>query len=449
MNKAYLIQGLLYGDEGKGRSVNDIVQFSGASAVIRFNGGPQAAHNVITADSRHHTFNQFGSATMQPGVKTILSKHMLINPITMWEEDLRLQQVGVHDALARTYVDSRAPILTPFHQNLNRLRELCRETPHGTCAHGVGELMLDKQEKRTVLYAGDLLSMSAIGIRRTLGQIRLEKCIQAEELQNIDKMALRGHNDFVRKQFAALATTDQSDQLLKSIQAQMVQWANQVIFLGVDHLADLLKGMDTVVFEGAQGVLLDENYGFAPYNTWSTTTFANAEEILIETGTWAYTEVQKIGVLRTLATRHGPGPLVTEDEELTHVMVEPHNETNAWQKAFRFGHLDMVALRYAIDVLDGINFLAITHMDRSILRDRVRVCERYNYHGGSFRLQKPDKVLSQSGLYHQFTKPLGECEPIYNEIPFYDLKNYISAELDTRVGMVSYGPKANERKIYL
>lgn len=101
------------------------------------------------------------------------------------------------------------------------------------------------------------------------------------------------------------------------------------------------------MFEGAQGVLLDEWHGFHPYTTWSTTTFGNAETLLAEAAMTA----TRLGVVRCYLTRHGPGPLVTEDPTLE--LPDPHNGRNEWQGAFRVGHFDAVALRYAIEVAGG------------------------------------------------------------------------------------------------
>jgi adenylosuccinate synthase len=115
---------------------------------------------------------------------------------------------------------------------------------------------------------------------------------------------------------------------------------------------DRLLASGPCVFEGAQGVLLDEWRGWHPYTTWSTTTFDNA----LETA-----DVFRLGVVRTHTTRHGPGPLVTEADL---GLREAHNGTGEWQGEFRFGDFDAVAHRYAIEVAGGVDALAVTHLDR-------------------------------------------------------------------------------------
>ncbi|MFI0789171.1 adenylosuccinate synthetase [Streptomyces lydicus] len=116
-----------------------------------------------------------------------------------------------------------------------------------------------------------------------------------------------------------------------------------------------------LVLEGAQGVLLDEWHGFHPYTTWSTTTFAGAERLLAEAG--RPHSALRLGVVRTCTTRHGPGPLVTEDPAPLRAQPEPHNGHGRWQGAFRAGHFDAVAHSYAVEVCGGVAALAVTHLD--------------------------------------------------------------------------------------
>jgi adenylosuccinate synthase len=107
--------------------------------------------------------------------------------------------------------------------------------------------------------------------------------------------------------------------------------------------------------------LLDEWYGFHPYTTWSTTTFANATALLSEIDVRA--GIRKIGVVRSYATRHGAGPFPSEDRRLLLQTTEPHNGEGLWQGAFRKGWLDLILLRYAQEVSGGADEIALTHAD--------------------------------------------------------------------------------------
>jgi adenylosuccinate synthase len=134
-----------------------------------------------------------------------------------------------------------------------------------------------------------------------------------------------------------------------------------------------------LVFEGAQGVLLDEWHGFHPYITWSTTTFANAEALLAEAG--SPHEWLRLGVVRTYTVRHGPGPHVTQDPELAPLLPEPHNGHGRWQGDFRVGHFDAGAHAYAVEVCGGVDALAVTHLDAPTRCPSPRICHAYAREG--------------------------------------------------------------------
>src|SRR5687767_10013422 len=171
MRQAILVIDLAFGDCGKGAVVDFLTRRQHAHTVVRFNGGPQAGHNVVTPDGRHHTFSQFGSGTFVPGVRTLLSRFMLIEPYALLNEAKHLAQVGVPDALGRLIIDRRSPVITPAHQAANRLRELARgDAAHGTCGMGVGETMQDLLEHPDLmLQAADLADTA--GVKRKLRDV--------------------------------------------------------------------------------------------------------------------------------------------------------------------------------------------------------------------------------------------------------------------------------------
>src|SRR5437763_522887 len=124
--QAILIADLGYGDAGKGATVDYLARLTAAHTVVRYNGGAQAAHNVVAPDGRHHTFAQFGSATFLPGVRTHLSRFMVLHPLAMVREAEHLGVLGITDALGRTTIDGDALVISPYQQAANRLRELAR-----------------------------------------------------------------------------------------------------------------------------------------------------------------------------------------------------------------------------------------------------------------------------------------------------------------------------------
>jgi adenylosuccinate synthase len=172
------------------------------------------------------------------------------------------------------------------------------------------------------------------------------------------------------------------------------------------YLRRLLRA-GPAVFEGAQGVLIDEWRGFHPYTTWSTTTFANAEALLAEAGETAV----RLGVVRCYLTRHGPGPFVTEDP--TRELPEPHNGTGTWQGAFRAGHPDAVALRYAAEVAGGLDGVALTHLDVAA-RHRLRLCRAYLADGKLVSRIEPGPEHDLS-WQERLTDRLLRARPVYED----------------------------------
>ena len=380
-----IVVDLGFGDAGKGTVVDHLCRVAAAggapvAAVVRFNGGAQAAHNVVTDDGRHHTFAQFGSGTFA-GVPTHLSRYMLVDPLALATEAAHLTAVGVADPFAGLTVHRHALLTTPYHAAANRARELARgEARHGSCGMGIGE---------TAAYAlahPDRAPRVAdcerpARLRRLLTELR--DCLEAE-LARADRATGAGLTGLgpagVGPAGAGLTSARLTSARLGPVPPiedcveVFGQFARAVRLVDDRHLADLAR-LGPVVFEGAQGVLLDEWHGFHPYTTWSTTTFANAEKLLCDAGVPGG-DARRLGVLRTYTTRHGAGPLVTEDAALTAALPDRHNGTGRWQGAFRVGHFDAVAHRYAVDVAGGIDAVALTHLDAPA-RQPLTVCRSY------------------------------------------------------------------------
>ena len=173
--RAYIIVDLGFGDSGKGILTDFLVRHSNAGIVVRYNGGAQAGHNVVTPDGRHHTFSQFGSGTFVPGVKTLLSRHMVIHPGALLVEGEVLEASGITDAFSRLRISEQALVITPFHQAVNRIREMARgANRHGSCGVGVGEAVADSLEKTAdTVRAVDLLDPPTLRRKlRTIGEAK-------------------------------------------------------------------------------------------------------------------------------------------------------------------------------------------------------------------------------------------------------------------------------------
>lgn len=325
-----IVLDLGFGDAGKGATVDWLCSSEAGldvSAVVRFNGGAQAAHNVI-AEGRHHTFAQFGSGTFS-GVPTLLSRHMLVEPIALASESRQLGALGVRDPLSLLRIDGRALLTTPIHIAANRAREDARgSSRHGSCGRGIGE---------TASYA---LEYDAPTVSDCLCPDVLYAKLQAMAAHYGPLIAPSAHRY----------------EAIRDLVEMYREFAAAVRIVDGTELARLAQ-RGRLIFEGAQGVLLDEWRGFHPHTTWSTVEPRNARAMLAEIDAPAYT----LGVTRTYMTRHGAGPFPTED--LTMTIPEPHNTTGRYQGHFRRGHLDPILLRYAIEVSGGIDGIALTHLD--------------------------------------------------------------------------------------
>lgn len=229
-----------------------------------------------------------------------------------------------------------------------------------------------------------------------------------------------------------------------------------------------------VIFEGAQGVLLDNEKGFFPYVTSGSTTFENAENLLLSSGFCG--EIVKIGVLRPYFTRHGEGPFVTEDSELAALLPEIHNKENEWQGKMRIGWFDFVAAEYALKVAGKIDYLAITNIDRLTELSEIKFCHSYEYEGtvtksdefSLFNWGVWDGKTFITGIKSNFepelirngrlAEHLKKCKPSYRSYSFYNegketaIKNfikYIEGELKTPLGITSYGPTASDKVCWM
>lgn len=381
------VLGLGFGDCGKGHFTDFLARGWRAHTVVRFNGGGQAGHNVVLPDGRHHTFSQFGSATFQPGVVTVLARPVVVHPTALLLEAEHLRGCGVPDALARLCIDPHCRITTPFHQALGRLRELERGAKaHGTCGAGFGETVRhDLEFPAETLHMGDLSRPSLARKKVADLQCSLREAIAQKPLPEAA--------DFERQ---ILFDPSVGERWLE----QALRLPDLISPMSENPLADRLHRPGTVVFEGAQGILLDEWHGFHPHTTWSSTTPEAVEALAREAGHSA--RVRHFGVLRSYLTRHGPGPLPTEDPGLDQ-LAEPHNSHDGWQGRFRRGHPDALLLKYALAVTGSLDGLLISHLDALSPERPLKWCEGYH---AATQVEDPTLcVRDEAGLVRALRPP--------------------------------------------
>lgn len=411
MKKAIVVQGLAFGDEGKGSMTEFLTRKHSSKLVVRFNGGPQASHNVVLEDGRTHGFSQFGSGTFA-GAATFLSKHMLVDPFALVKESEVLESKGVHDALRYMAMDPECVIVTPFHKIANRMREAARRgARHGSVGLGVGEARADS------------LAGFHIHIGDGYGeQVKMLRRIRDRKIEEMRPLAPAAPTHL----FADLMNLDFVD---------FAEWyADFRDRVTLCSWRAASRHSETVLFEGAQGVLLDEKYGFAPYNTWTDCTFRNANKLIWEVGG---ADVLRVGVLRSYLTRHGPGPFPTETTEFMmseSTLKELHNGWHAYMGGFRVGYFDEMLARYAIAVSSGgyigeggVNCLAITHMDR-VPSDYI--CAGYDNWDGRF---------TAASLFN--------AVPRLMPVAKFDADTIGRLLLEVPIRFLSYGPTAADKLV--
>ena len=432
-----IVADLGFGDAGKGSMVDFLTRQSRAHTIVRYNGGAQAAHNVITPDGKHHTFAQFGSGTFVTGVKNHLSRFMMVNPLNMFKEERHLQSLGVYDAFNRTTIEDRTLVITPFHQAVNRLKEMARDSNrHGSCGMGIGETKSDYLLfKDEVLFMGDLLDKNVIAKK-----MRFLRDLQLEKIRDLNSEL--PESDDVARELLVLNDPD----IIPLCEDLYSHFTSKVRIVDEGYLGQILKDRGTVIFEGAQGVLLDEKYGFYPYNTWSDTTFDNAEKLLLEPDYDG--QKTRLGILRAYATRHGVGPFVTEDQNLTSLIPDMHNGLGDWQGKWRVGYFDLIATRYALGVVGQVDALALTCFDRLKDMDYWKICDSYSYRGrqlDQIKIWRPTNTNFQEDI----TRLLEGCTPNYRDFDSRDVSAYISfleEAMQIPVKILSFGPTACDKR---
>jgi adenylosuccinate synthase len=427
MARVYLLAGLLFGDESKGSFTDFLTRSTGAKLIVRYNGGSNCGHNVVLPDGTHHCFSQFGSGSFVPGVETHLSRHMMVNPIFMLSEAKHLIQVGQKDIWERMSVDREALVTNPFQVAANRLREMIRDAEgnrHGSCGMGIGETMADAlAHPNDVLRVGDLLDRSKTELKLRLSQERKAaefKDLLREESPLTDRVGFAGERELL---IDPTWPYDLANGLYRD-------WVNKVRLTTRDYLTWVTNESGVVIFEGAQGVLLDENFGFHPHTTWSTTTFQNAYDLLQDHND----EQTRVGVLRSYMTRHGAGPFVTEDSELK--LEGEHNVFGEWQQGFRVGHLDLMMVHYALKILGGVDLLALSHMDK--VQDTWKVCQSYGADLGlESMLLLPDGNVDLV-RQEKIGRALKTAKPVYQDLSVHEVLSHLKS-LSPNL-LYSYGP---------
>lgn len=441
MSIAHIVVDLGFGDSGKGTITDFLCREEQSPWVVRFNGGAQAGHNVITDEGLHHTFAQFGAASFQPDVQTYLGPEFLLHPGAMLVEAERFETAGGPPLLPRLSISEHARLITPMHQALGRLREWSRgDSAHGTCGVGIGETVRD-----SLLHPQDALRIRDL-LRDDASLLADLKRVQERLRSSLHELTADvPQREAVDAERSLLLDGRWFETWLRQIAPLRDALRRDVVRVDDGEVAArICQEAPAIVMEGAQGVLLDEDYGFHPHTTWSRCTDAYAQSWLDEHGFQG--ERNRLGVIRTYLTRHGHGPLPSHAPHLDAELPEPHNAGEGWQGAFRRGWPDPLLWRYAIEANGGIDGLAITHLDRAVSIER-HVCGYAEVPPSLMSDSQDFAVAPRANLSYQATLTDALSSAKVRTTPFEkDFLSWARDALQVKVKLASEGPRPSDKR---
>lgn len=411
---AYVVCGLGFGDEGKGHTVAWLTEKLQANTIIRYNGGPQAAHNVMHR-GRRHLFAQFGAGmAVSPTATTFLSQQMAIAPFNLLKEAEVHAKNGIVEPLERLKIDGRCPVVTLWHKIINRAQEMHRGKQRvGSTGMGVGAtLIYQRQHPALTIMAWDMVEPSSLAQKVDALYQYMEQHLQTLADMPAVTRYLEEQAAWLQPQRLMNALTQVGQKLAPCILSASV---------AESYLESILLA-SPVLLEGAQGTLLDYAVGTIPHVTQSTPRCCAAAQLLAPYQ--QQIDVTYIGISRPYTHRHGAGPLPTEFPDLEPYLRDRHNLENRWQGGFRVGWFDAFLADYAQQVNPELDYLVITNLDRLANCPTVFMSSRYR-----------DERSSQESL----TDFLWRAEPVYETVPLKDVTAYVESAYSTPLLAVSAG----------
>jgi adenylosuccinate synthase len=416
-----VVVGTQWGDEGKGKIVDILTE--DADVVARFSGGANAGHTVVI-DDQTFVLHLVPTGILHPGKTCVIGNGVVVDLEQVFHEldELRKRKIRFQD---RLLISQSAHLVMPYHKVIERLEEEARgKKKIDPTGKGIGPAYRDKMARNG---------------------LRVMDLLDPELFKKRAEWNLKTKNDFLKslsgKEFASMKKksleVSKFKRRIKPFIADTTLFLNQAIGEG-----------KSILFEGAQGAMLDIDFGTYPFCTSSNTTVGGACTGL-GVGPACIDEV--IGVTKAYTTRVGNGPLPTEQQnEVGKLLQDGGNEFGATTgRPRRCGWLDLVILKYSFRI-NGITKIALTKLDVLDVLDKIKVCVGYKY---------------KNKLVTEFTpdlKVLENCKPVYEDLPgwqkqthgitdFKDLPDnakrylgYIARKLETPIFLISTGSKRKQ-----
>ena len=427
MSKNVVVLGSQWGDEGKGKIVDLLTDR--AAAVVRFQGGHNAGHTLVIGNEKT-VLHLIPSGILRDNVKCLIGNGVVLAPDALFKELNELEERGI-PASERIGISEACPLILPYHIALDQAREIARGNAKiGTTGRGIGPCYEDKVSRRGIRLA-DLKD--------------LEKF--KEKLAGV----MEYHNFALKHYFKQ----DEVD--YQTVLDEVLSYRDKLLSLIVDVPAVIdgyRKAGKNIMFEGAQGTLLDIDQGTYPFVTSSNTTAGGA---CTGSGIGPKDIDYILGITKAYTTRVGAGPFPTElfdhdndDPTIGQHLANVGHEVGATTgRNRRCGWFDAVALRRAAQI-NSLTGLCITKLDVLDGLETIRICNRYKYNGDEITMP-----------------PLGadaieQCEPVYETLPGWtestvgaksmdelpeNARNYLKRleeDVGVPVDIVSTGPERDE-----
>ena len=419
---AFVVLGAQWGDEGKGKMTDYLAEE--AEVIVRFQGGNNAGHTVEVGD-KQYKLHLIPSGILHDDKLNIIGNGVVVDPKALFTEIDYLEREGVKVTPNKLIVSDRAHVIMPYHKILDNLKEKARgKNDIGTTGKGIGPCYTDKFERCGIRIC-DLIDEEVF-------KEKLKENIEAKNKYIVNVLDGEELNyDEILKEYLELA-----ERLNPYVQDTSVR------------LYDEIKEDKTVLFEGAQGMLLDIDYGTYPYVTSSNTTACG---VASGSGIGPTMITNAVGIAKAYTTRVGKGPFPTElDNEIGEWIREKGHEYGVTTgRSRRCGWLDTVILKTTVRV-SGLTSLCVTKIDTLAGLDKLKICVGYKFDG---------KVID---YFPASLKDLEKCEPIYEEFEGWgeevaEARNYnelpenakkyltrIEELTGTKISIVSVGPRRDQ-----
>ncbi len=397
MSKASVVLGCFYGDEGKGRTTDHLAQFADVS--VRATGGNNAGHTIYVNGVKF-AMRLIPSGILSNKTIAVISNGVVLDPKVLLGEIEMLKSHGI-DVDKFLKISDKAHIIFPYHTHLDVMLENKRKNKIGTTKNGIGPAYCDKYER-----CG----------------IRLEDMYKADFEENVRHL-VTVKNELLEMAGEPLCDADEIVALYKGYAEALKPYMCDTVIL----LHKYLKEDKFVVVEGAQATLLDIDFGSYPFVTSSNPTIGG---ILTGTGLSARDIGDVYGAIKAYSSRVGEGPYVTELMDATGDRIRElgHEYGTVTKRPRRCGWLDLVALKYAIDI-NGINYINLNHLDTIGQFDIFKACVAYEVNGTvttDFTTNE-DFLKAAKPVYKEFKGGFGDISQCktFEDLP-EDARTYIN-----------------------